>query len=68
MIFNDERKTIVRQRIEIYQRPNVKYYCNSIPKYRRIASLPDADDETLEFLQRKYPKPVFNVRVVTELF
>lgn len=70
MIFKDEdiQKTVVRQRIEIYQRPNVKYYRDHVPKYRRIASLPNADDETLEFLQRKYPKPVFIVRVVTELF
>ena len=68
MIFDDVKKTIIRQRIEIYQRPNVKYYHDHVPKYRRIASLPNADDETLEFLQRKYPKPEFNVRVVTELF
>lgn len=70
MIFRDEgiKKTIIRQRIEVYQRPNVKYYRDRVPKYRRIASLPNADDETLDFLQRKYPKPEFNVRVVTELF
>lgn len=68
MIFRDEdiKKTVVRQRIEMYQRLNVNRGCGS--KYRRIASLPNADDDTLEFLKSKYPKPEFNIRVVTELF
>lgn len=35
---------------------------------RRIASLPDADDELLDVLQKKYPQPRFWVRLITELF
>ena len=35
---------------------------------RRIASLPDADDELVDILKRKYPQPRFWVRLITELF
>lgn len=49
---------------EIYQ------YYGSYPdcKTRRIARLPDVDDELVEMLKAKYQKPRFWVRLVTELF
>ena len=37
-------------------------------KSRRIARLPDVDDELVEMLKIKYPKPRFWVRLVTEMF
>lgn len=68
MFFDELKNTAIRLRIEVYQRPNVKYYRDRVPKYKRIASLPNADAEILKLLQRKYPKPEFNIRVVTEIF
>lgn len=35
---------------------------------RRIASLPDADDELVDMLKKKYPQPRYFVRLITELF
>ena len=35
---------------------------------RRIATLPDADDELVDMLKKKYPQPRFWVRLITELF
>ena len=51
-----------RVTVEIYQ---VLVRTNS---RRRIASLPDADDELVDMLKRKYPQPRFWVRLITELF
>ena len=51
-----------RVTVEIYQRHSHK---NS---WRRIASLPDADDELVDILKIKYPQPVFMIRLLTELF
>lgn len=59
----------IRQRLEIYQRAG----CSSVPmaapnKFRRIASLPNADDELYEFLKAKYREPYFKIRIVTEFY
>lgn len=59
--------TKVRQRIEIYQRISSVYH-HYRPQYRRIASLPDADDELEGFLRERYQRPAFNIRIVTEIF
>lgn len=58
----DIKKTVVRQRLELYQR------CRDRDHFRRIASLPNADDKLIDFMEAKYKKPNFVVRVVTELF
>ena len=51
-----------RVTVEVYQ---VFVRTNS---RRRIASLPDADDELVDMLKAKYPQPRFWVRLITELF
>ena len=37
-------------------------------KNRRIACLPDADDELVEMLKKKYIQPKYWVRLITELW
>lgn len=44
------------------------YACYRDRKNRRIASLPDADDELVEMLKKKYPQPRYWVRLITELW
>ena len=59
--------TKVCKRIEVYQCIRSGYHPDK-PQYRRIASLPDADDELEDFLKQKYQRPDFNIRIVTEIF
>lgn len=59
----------IHQRLEIYQRSG----CSSVPmsapnKYRRIASLPNSDDDLYEFLLTKYREPFFKIRIITEFY
>lgn len=51
-----------RVTVEIYR------ICIRTNSRRRIARLPDADDELLDMLKKKYPKPFYWVRLITELF
>lgn len=44
------------------------YVCIQGLRNRRIASLPNADDELVEILKKKYPKPRYWVRLITELW
>lgn len=44
------------------------YVCYKDRKKRRIAVLPDADDELVELIKNHYPKPKYWVRLITELF
>lgn len=57
----------VSQRIELFERVRIRGLSDR-PRYRRIAILPNADDELEEFLKLKYPKPNFYIRIVTEIF
>ena len=63
MIFSEDevKKKIVLQCVEIYQ-------CMSNGRYKRIASLPNADDALLNYMNERYKKPFFRVRVKTVLF
>lgn len=63
MIFYEDevKKKIVLQCIEIYQRM-------SNGRYKRIASLPNADDNLFDYMNERYKKPSFHVRVKTVLF
>ena len=59
----------IRQRLEIYQRSSSSSVSMAAPnKYRRIASLPNADDELYEFLLTKYHEPYFKIRIITEFY
>lgn len=45
------------------------YMCfQSSQKNRRIAVLPDADDDLVDMIKEKYPQPRYWVRLITELF
>ena len=59
--------TKFRQCIEIYQRIRSGYHPDK-SHFRRIASLPDADDELEEIVRQKYKRPDYNIRIVTEIF
>ena len=43
------------------------YTCYGNHKSRRIAVLPNADDELVEIIKSKYPQPKYWVRLITEL-
>lgn len=44
------------------------YVCYDHKRTRRIAVLPDADDELVDMIKLKYPQPKYWVRLITELF
>lgn len=44
------------------------YVCLKNSRNRRIAVLPDSDDELIEMLKKKYPQPKYWVRLITELW
>lgn len=55
---------------KVNSRVTVEVYriCIRTNSRRRIARLPNADDEFVDMLKKKYPKPFYWVRLITELF
>lgn len=58
---DEVKKKVVLQCVEIFQR-----MANG--RYKRIASLPNADDALLDYMNDRYKAPSFHVRVKTVLF
>lgn len=50
------------------QRVTLELYQHIRTGWRRIASLPDCDDELCDLIKKKYYKPNFHIRLLTELF
>ena len=50
------------------QRVTLELFRRSASGWRRIAQLPDCDDNLSEIIKSKYTRPHYNVRLVTEIF
>lgn len=53
------------------QRVTLELYQHTRTGWRRIASLPDCDDELCDLIKKKYEEskfPKFRIRLITELF
>lgn len=50
------------------QRVTLELFRRTVSGWRRIAQLPDCDDNLCEIVKSKYTHPHYNVRLVTEIF